>query len=355
MKLLIIGDKKRFLHLEKFASELQKSNIEIKIIYDLEFIDRFFEFNLQKKMNKKKKFDDVLRIFKPDLVLLDRITKIGKKIIEKDIPYYILLRGNYWEEVSWAKNTIYRSKIEKMRVKENEKNFDHCMKNAKMILPISKYLEEVTKEKYPDKKIKILAADGRVPNEWKNFGDSKLKHPNVGLLQGLNIWGKSRELLTLKKVLREIPDVTFYFAGDGIYRDKILPDLQEFENFVWLRELENPEKVKEYLTEVDIFLFLTGLEGLGQSIIEAALMKKPIIASDTGGVRDLINNDVNGFLINQGEHEKIVKLIKNFINNPDLSNDMGERAYNSVKQKFDWKNIAKEFVEIIQEDGFLKN
>ena len=84
-------------------------------------------------------------------------------------------------------------------------------------------------------------------------------------------------------------------------------------------------------------------------------MKKPIIASDTGGVRDLIKDDVNGFLINQGEHKKIVKLIKNFINNPDLSNDMGQRAYNSVKQKFDWKNIAKEFVEIIQEDGFLKN
>ena len=120
MKLLIIGDKKRFLHLEKFASELQRSNIETKIIYDLEFIDKFFEFNLQKKMNKKKKFDDFLRIFKPDLVLLDRITKIGKKIIEKNIPFYILLRGNYWEEVSWAKNTIYRSKIDKMRVKENE-------------------------------------------------------------------------------------------------------------------------------------------------------------------------------------------------------------------------------------------
>ena len=55
MKLLIIGDKKRFLHLEKFANELQKSNIETKIVYDLELIDKFFEINLQKKNKQKKK------------------------------------------------------------------------------------------------------------------------------------------------------------------------------------------------------------------------------------------------------------------------------------------------------------
>ncbi len=354
MKLLIIGDKERFYHLESFSRELTELGIITKLIYDLEYIDKFFELNLKKRRRKKESFDEILSQFEPDLVLFDRVTKIGKRVIEKNIPYYILLRGNFWEESSWARKTIYRSKIKRMRMKENEDNFEICIKNARMIIAISKYLKKIVVQKYPNKEIKILAADGRNTDEWNSEVGKKLKHPCVGLLQGLNIWGKSQELLTLKNVIRELPNVTFYFAGDGIYRDKIIPELEKFENFVWLKELEYPNKVQEFLNEIDIFLFLTGLEGLGQSIIEAALMKKPIIASNTGGVGDLIYNNVNGFLIEQGEHEKICQIIKNCIQDPDLANNMGEKAYVSVKEKFDWKNIAREFFKIIKEDGFLK-
>ncbi|RZD48484.1 MAG: glycosyl transferase family 1, partial [Thaumarchaeota archaeon] len=49
----------------------------------------------------------------------------------------------------------------------------------------------------------------------------KLKHPCIGLLQGAVIWGKSQEMLILQKVLESMPNVMFYWVGDGPYRDKI--------------------------------------------------------------------------------------------------------------------------------------
>ena len=52
-----------------------------------------------------------------------------------------------------------------------------------------------------------------------------------GLLQDANVWLKAKEMLVLKKVLEKMPDVSFYWAGDGPYKDRILSELSKFKNF----------------------------------------------------------------------------------------------------------------------------
>ena len=54
MRILIIGDKRRFFHLKQFAEQLEKKDLDVEIIYDLDFIDRFLEINIRKKIAKKK-------------------------------------------------------------------------------------------------------------------------------------------------------------------------------------------------------------------------------------------------------------------------------------------------------------
>ena len=117
-RILVIGDKNRFNHLEKFLVELQKKKIEIKLIYDLDYIDKFFELNFIKKNRKKNSLNSLLQDFKPNIILVDRISKIIEKIVEKEIPFWILVRGNYWEESSWAKKTIYKSRKQKISLLE---------------------------------------------------------------------------------------------------------------------------------------------------------------------------------------------------------------------------------------------
>jgi len=65
----------------------------------------------------------------------------------------------------------------------------------------------------------------------------ELKHPCVGLLQDANWWGKTKELLVLEKVLEKMPDVYFYWVGDGQYRGEIVNRLKRFENFKMVRKI----------------------------------------------------------------------------------------------------------------------
>ena len=206
------------------------------------------------------------------------------------------------------------------------------------------------KKRYPKKNVELFPADGRDPLEWNQTSGMNLKHPCVGLLQGMNIWGKTRELLTLTKVMKKLPNVTFYFAGDGLYRDKIIPKLKKFENFVWLESLEYPLEVKKFLSEIDIYLLLSGLEGLGQTIIEALLMEKPVIATNIGGIPELIEDGKTGFLIESGDHEDLIKKIKQVFGQPIIAGNMGSKGKEIMQENFSWSNIAKKFALILNQN-----
>ena len=83
----------------------------------------------------------------------------------------------------------------------------------------------------------------------------KLEHPCAGLVQDANWWGKTKEMLTLDKVMESLPDVHFYWAGDGQYKDKILQAYSKHKNFHYLGTIDYPDKVREFLTEIDMYMY----------------------------------------------------------------------------------------------------
>ena len=181
----------------------------------------------------------------------------------------------------------------------------------------------------------------------------ELKHPCGGLVQGANIWRKTKELASLPEILENLPDVHFYWAGDGVYKDKVLPLLEKYENFHWLGSLEYPDKVREFLTEIDVYLLLTGLEGLGQTVIEASLMKKPIIATNVGGIPDLVKDGNTGCLIKLGDSKDAISKISFLLKNNSEGVIFGENAYNFVKENFSWSKIALDFSRIMTKHSDL--
>ena len=75
-----------------------------------------------------------------------------------------------------------------------------------------------------------------------------------------------------------MPNVAFYWAGDGPLRERILSELDQYDNFHWLGDLEYPAKVREYLSAIDVYALITGMDLAPLSLKEAQLMRKPVIA-----------------------------------------------------------------------------
>ena len=112
--------------------------------------------------------------------------------------------------------------------------------------------------------------------------------------------------------------------------------------------LEYPNEIKKFFSSIDVYLLLSGLEGLGQSIIESMLMKKPVIASNIGGIPEIVIDGETGFLVNLVDSDQIVHLINDLLSKPELVKKITAKAEENVKMNYSWEFLAKEFSDILE-------
>ena len=337
----------KYYHLKDFGDALKEFNVEYRLVNESDFVVGFPTKSLKKYFSSKKKINKLISEFDPDAVLIDRQSNFGLEIIKKKIPLFVLLRGHYWSEIEYAKDTIYKDKIMRKIVDVRANVAEQVFAGSTEILPICKYLKDVVKEYHPTQKSSVFI-EGVDDKKWYKTSGMKLKHPCVGMLQDANWWRKTKEMLTLEKVIETMSDTHFYWAGDGQYKDKILDVLDKFENFHWLGSLEYPDKVRDYLTEIDVYAIITGMDTTPLSLKEAQLMEKPVVATDVGGNSEIMIDGKTGFLVKEGDSEDIFQKITLLKNDINLAQSMGKKGKEFIQKEFSLAASAKNFLEIIR-------
>jgi len=350
MKILISGAKTKFFHLEEFGKALLDLGVEYQLVHDIDIIDGFPSRHIKNWLQNKTKFNKLISEFKPDLVFVDRQIHFGVATIESNIPLYVHLRGDYWSEMQWAKETLYKDPIKKTVLWFKNRTTSKCFSDSTSIIPICNYLKEIVKNKYPEKSVETLY-QGIDPSKWFKTKGMKLQHPCVGLVQSASIWGKTRELLILPKILEALPNVMFYWVGDGVYTNKVLPVLEKYDNFTWLGHLEYPNKVREFLDEIDVYALMSGIDMSPLTLQEAQLMKKPVIATKVGGIPELMIENETGYLINKGDYKDWIKKIEVLLNDENKAKEMGKKGREFVKKEFNWNKIAENFLKIVKQNS----
>jgi len=84
-----------------------------------------------------------------------------------------------------------------------------------------------------------------------------------------------------------------------------------------------------------------GTEGLGVVLIEALSHGKPVIASDTGGIPDIVLHERTGLLVPPGDVEVLAASMRRLIDNPDLAQALGAAGRAHVEAKFSWPVIVE--------------
>ena len=347
MRLLIGGSPSKLFHLEDFAENLKKNGVETKVVIDTEIYTGFPSKKISNWFEKKDKLKQLIKEFKPDFIFVDRQANFALESIKTGIPVFVHLRGDFWTETQMAKQTLYKSPPKRLFIKLKDNIAEECFKNSQAILPICSYLENIVKEHHPKSKTHVLY-QGIDPSKWYKQEGMKLKHPCIGILQSSTIWGKTKELLILPKVMEKFPNVMFYWVGDGPYRDKILPILEKYKNFQWLGKLDYPEKVRQFLSEIDIYALISGLDMSPLTLQEAQLMEKPVIATDVGGIPELMKDKETGYLVRKGDADDLIEKINLLLDETVDRKKMGNRGKEFVSKKFSWDIITKQFIELMK-------
>ncbi len=133
-------------------------------------------------------------------------------------------------------------------------------------------------------------------------------------------------LEALKYVKEAVPSVRLLIAGDGSYRQHLeeLVERLELSQHVSFLGWLAPEEIREAYRKAWVLVLPSiWAEGLGMVLVEAGLMGRPVIGSDLGGIRDIIRDGYNGYLVPPGDARALAEAMLRMLKDPLRAREMG--------------------------------
>jgi glycosyltransferase involved in cell wall biosynthesis len=157
-----------------------------------------------------------------------------------------------------------------------------------------------------------------------------------------------KAFLGLKSELKERAQIAF--VGDGPLRNKVEEYVKasQFSNhFQFLGELRRDDVFK-VLKQSNLFVLIANWEGFPRSILEAMSCGLPVVASDVGGVSEVVDNSC-GLLVKKGDLDDIQRALIRMIEEPELIKKLGQKAKQKVENSFSLDKMLSKTEQLYQE------
>jgi glycosyltransferase involved in cell wall biosynthesis len=188
-----------------------------------------------------------------------------------------------------------------------------------------------------------------------------IKCPRVGDLFFLSVLDefhkyKGIDILfsAIQQLKGKFPDIRVIIGGSGVqsdYYQQKAADMGIAQNI----------KFEGYIPEQDLLKYYCGTsvfvlpstdptrEGFGLVLLEAMACGRPVITTDIAGMADDIRECRTGIIIQKESPQALADAITWFMENPDLSEEMGRAARRLIEQKYDWKVITSRMVKVYEQ------
>ena len=173
--------------------------------------------------------------------------------------------------------------------------------------------------------------------------------PIVGNVAALVPHKGQRHLIDAAKiVVQQVPDARFVIAGEGELRPALERQIKDFhlEKHVLLAGFR-PDVLSVHKA-FDIFVMSSVTEGLGTSLLDAMAAGKPIIASRTGGIPEVVANGETGLLVPPRDHEALAEAVVRMLNDAELRRGMGEAGRARARALFSAERMVQNTLNVYQ-------
>lgn len=177
----------------------------------------------------------------------------------------------------------------------------------------------------------------------------------VGYLGRLNITKNLFMLLdAFNLFIKKWNDAKLLFLGDGDLRGKLEEYCLEhnFNNRVLFCGNIKHEEIPPHLQLPDVFVTCSNLENYNWSLLEVMASKKPIIATNVGGTKDILVDGYNALLI-EPTTDSLYEGMEKIIKNPNLARKIAKNALLTVTEKHSLENLEK-YERLLKEEALKK-
>lgn len=346
-------------------SHINKKGFINNIIYRVNSV-----YNVQAKKNLYK----ILKIIRPDIVhihsTLELSLSILKPIKDFNIPIVMTVHdaGFVCPVMGGTQESLCtlcaKSKINCIK-KKCSKNSYICSIYMTIKFWMNKFLikkykpnQLIIPSKALGKYIKMTNLDNAIPiNIIPNCLDSEFNNINPNytnrkyfLFVGTLIDEKGVDILL--NVIKNLPNnIKFHIVGSGRdeekYKDFVIKN--KLNNVKFKGKLDRKQLVYEYQNCIALIVPSVLFETFGMINIEAFISGKPVIASNIGGISEIIEHNVNGLLFEPGNVEQLTECILRYWNNSDLVIEHGRQGYQKAKDKYTKESYYDILIKLYEE------
>lgn len=321
-------------------------NMGVKV-YSLEMSR---EISLKDDLNSFKETKKLIKKIKPDIVHLHS-SKAG--VLGKLASY---LNGVpcIYNAHGWAFS---------MNVSKKKKNVYALIEKStsifcNSIVNISDYEHQLAKKyKIANDKKMITIHNGIDIDKYKNqvyCDENTLKELNipkgsfiVGMIARISEQKNPIKFVEIAKdVCDKIYNAYFVLVGDGELREQVESLISKYNLEDRVKITGWTDDVNKYLSIFDVGILTSRWEGFGLVLAEYMAASKPIVASNVGGIPELITDKYNGVLVDSDNTEKFIETILDFNENKSLREKYIENSSCILRNKFDIKNVIERHNEL---------
>lgn len=147
-------------------------------------------------------------------------------------------------------------------------------------------------------------------------------------------------------ILSKRKDVIFLIAGSGAEEKRLKTMTSELKISEYVHFLGFVKEPYSFFNAIDINVLTSISESFPYVILEGARMKKPVVTTDVGGLNDLIENDINGYLFDVGDYKNLSAYLEELLNHMDKTVVMGQNLCDKVEKKFSLQKMGADHLEI---------
>ena len=300
--------------------------------------------------NGKKAVEDYFRRSKKDEDMLIfhelgscfEYIKYCKKNRIKRKPYILIEHTNGFP---WKMTEIYYPNIVGTKYREKlERRSDLCEKLAKYIVFVSDVSRAngiMRKPEYEKKMYSIPNGIRSLPEDFKERSYETVRLVTVG-----TVCSRKNQIALVDCVARiKDPDISLTVIGAG----NALDDCKNRANSLGVEKqvffLGEQDNIPLYLDQANVFIMASLDEGLPIAAIEALRSGMPLILTDVGGCKELI--DHNGLLVNP-EVEELCEAIKHIRDNKEEAAEMARHSYELFINKYSVGSMMAKYSELIK-------
>lgn len=196
-----------------------------------------------------------------------------------------------------------------------------------------------TRTVFPGVDLTLYPKDKKIAVIDKKY---KLKDKKVVIYVGR--LDKEKGIDYLIKAAKKIPAEIFILGG-GDYKEnleKLSKDLKTTNvHFLGYFGKEYVKELREFYQRADVVVVpSTVKEALGFVILEAMACSTPVVASNIGGIPNVVKDGKNGFLVKPRSSEEIAEKVNVILNNPKVREAMATRCRKLIEDKFTWEKAV---------------